>query len=120
MTQILVVEDDAALASVFLHKLEQHSYNVLVAHGVHEAVEVLMHHNIELAVLDMNLPDGPGTAVLDYIESEPSLLGMPIIILSAYTRFIHEGRTRVSVMKILQKPITATVLFNVIEEILSS
>ena len=114
---ILVVEDDRALAQVFQLSLESAGFAVLNVGSCSEAVDALMRQEILLVVLDMNLPDAPGTQVLDYIESEPALTHIPTIVLTAYTRFSNQGN-RQSVFQVLNKPITAGMLIKTVNSAL--
>ncbi len=118
MAKVLLVEDDRMLAHAFEHGLKNNGYEVMIAASVRDALDALMRYDIGLLVLDMNLPDAPGTKVLDYIESEPSLMEMPTIVLTAYTRFMHEGARR-SVFRVLNKPLTTSALIHAVEDALA-
>ncbi|MCL2704134.1 MAG: response regulator transcription factor [Defluviitaleaceae bacterium] len=60
MKRILVVEDDRMIASGLVYALEREGY--AVSHGltVNEAVNAIAAHKFDLAILDMQLPDGTG------------------------------------------------------------
>jgi CheY-like chemotaxis protein len=118
MANILLVEDDAMLAYAFGQGLQKNGYEVMFATSALDAIDALMRYDVGLMVLDMNLPDAPGTEVLDYVESEPSLMEVPIIVLTAYTRFTREGM-RPSVYKALTKPLTPSALVQIVEEALA-
>ncbi|MDR0913783.1 MAG: response regulator transcription factor [Oscillospiraceae bacterium] len=58
--KILLVEDDAIIASGLVYALEGEGYCVTHCADVKSAIEAANEQNFELAVLDMNLPDGTG------------------------------------------------------------
>jgi DNA-binding response OmpR family regulator len=66
--RILLVEDDAMIASGLIYALEQEGYAVTRAGGVREANGALADGRFELAILDMQLPDGTGFDVRDALR----------------------------------------------------
>lgn len=60
---LLLVEDDAVIASGLVYALEQEGYDVRRAGTVAEALRLLAEQAVELAIIDMQLPDGNGFAV---------------------------------------------------------
>ena len=79
--RLLLIEDDALLASGLLVALRRAHYTVEhVADGA-AAVAALRDNTFELAVLDLGLPLLDGTAVLQAVRASGN--GLPILILSA-------------------------------------
>jgi DNA-binding response OmpR family regulator len=66
-SQILLVEDDEMIASGLVYALEQEGYTVSLAKNVREAKEASHRRGYELALLDMQLPDGTGLDALEDI-----------------------------------------------------
>ena len=68
MKKILLVEDDAIIASGLVYALEAEGY--LVSHGksISEAAGLISNNKFELALLDMQLPDGTGFDVRDRLK----------------------------------------------------
>lgn len=60
---LLLVEDDAVIASGLVYALEQEGYDVRRAGTVAEALRLLAEQAVELAIIDMQLPDGNGFTV---------------------------------------------------------
>ncbi len=58
MKRILYVEDDMIISSGLLYALDQEGYAVVHCKSVKEAVSILEHQQFDLALLDMQLPDG--------------------------------------------------------------
>ncbi len=61
--ELMVVEDDAVIASGLVYALEQEGYGVRQAATVAEARTLLAATAIDLAIVDMQLPDGDGFSV---------------------------------------------------------
>jgi DNA-binding response OmpR family regulator len=66
--RILLVEDDAMIASGLIYALEQEGYAVTRAGGVRAARGALADGRFELAILDMQLPDGTGFDVREALR----------------------------------------------------
>jgi len=66
---ILLVEDDAMIASGLIYALEQEHYTVTHCQSVADASCVLGNGHFDLAILDMQLPDGTGTQVHELLQS---------------------------------------------------
>lgn len=61
--ELLLVEDDAVIASGLVFALEQEGYEVQHAATVKAAQQALAEAAVDLAIVDMQLPDGDGFAV---------------------------------------------------------
>ncbi len=80
---ILIVEDDAPLRKVLTRYLQAKGYMVLQAASFREAVDKIA-IKPNLAILDINLPDGTGWDVAEWLRSCTE--DVPIILMSASTR----------------------------------
>ncbi len=84
---VLVVEDDEIISEGLGIALEQEGYKVLKAKTQSKAFEILnSEENIDISLLDINLPDGDGYAVCKEIRKKSQ---MPIIFLTACDDEIH-------------------------------
>ncbi len=84
---ILVVEDDAPTRTFLADNLTADGYALLTAGSVRDAVRALEYHRVDLAVVDVGLPDDSGLELLRRIrEAGPagSRLDarLPLIVLS--------------------------------------
>ena len=66
---ILIVEDDAMIASGLVYALEQEGYVVTHSKSVADARNSLASAHFDLAILDMQLPDGTGFDVCETLKS---------------------------------------------------
>jgi len=69
MERILIVEDDAVIASGLVYAFEQEGYGVVCSKSVSEAASAIMNERFDLAILDMQLPDGTGFDVREKLGS---------------------------------------------------
>ena len=68
MTRILLVEDDAIIASGLVYALEQEGYAVVHRGGVSESAVAIANDAFDLAILDIQLPDGTGFDVREKLS----------------------------------------------------
>ena len=80
MQNILVLEDDAALGSGISLALRSPDVQLTHCTTISQARVALTHNRYDLLILDVNLPDGSGLALLKEIRKTDSL---PVILLTA-------------------------------------
>ncbi|CAA9265560.1 MAG: hypothetical protein AVDCRST_MAG77-2811 [uncultured Chloroflexi bacterium] len=81
---ILVVEDDVAVAELVRTLLNREpGWGATVVHDAAAAAEVFKHVNVELLVLDVNLPGISGVELLDVLRRDPHWREPPVILMSA-------------------------------------
>jgi len=66
--KILLVEDDTLIASGLVYAFEQEGYAVTHCKSVSEAKKVTVNTVFDLAILDMQLPDGTGFKVREILK----------------------------------------------------
>ena len=81
MVRILVVEDEAKVASFIKRGLEEEHYAVDVASDGEEGVDMVDVYEYDLAILDIMLPKRDGLSVLSHIRKKNN--SMPVILLTA-------------------------------------
>ena len=69
MSRILLLEDDTMIASGILYALETEGYETNHATGIKEVRSLIEHYNFDLAIIDMQLPDGTGFDVSEIFEN---------------------------------------------------
>ncbi len=79
---ILIAEDDAAIRLALADTLEGSGYDVLQAADGKEALGLLLTRGIDLALLDINMPEINGFKLLKIMAKECP--GIPSIILTAH------------------------------------
>ncbi|MGG0240620.1 response regulator transcription factor [Bacillus rhizoplanae] len=79
--RILVVEDEVQIARVLQLELEYEGYEVLVKHDGKSGLEVALHENLDLILLDVMLPELSGIEVLRRLRKAD--IYVPVILLTA-------------------------------------
>ena len=69
MSRILLLEDDTMIASGVLYALETEGYETNHATGIKAARSLIEHYNFDLAIIDMQLPDGTGFDVSEIFKN---------------------------------------------------
>ena len=77
---ILIVEDDAIIASGLEYSLQQEGYIVTVADRCSKALHLIDNNQYELCLLDLSLPDGSGYDICKKVKAKEDT---PVIFLTA-------------------------------------
>ncbi len=83
MPRILVVDDDKQIVRLVRSYLEKEGYQVFVAYDGETALHIIRHDQPDLVVLDLMLPDKDGWEITRLVRSDPTLIKLPIIMLTA-------------------------------------
>ena len=65
---ILIVEDDVPTRTFLADNLTADGYDMLVAPTLRDALRTLEYHHVDLAVVDLGLPDGSGLELLHKVR----------------------------------------------------
>ncbi|WP_179991514.1 response regulator transcription factor [Acinetobacter sp. YH16058] len=79
---ILMVEDHYELASTLCEFLEEHGFVVDHARNLSAARQLLKQQRYHILLLDINLPDGSGYELCDWLRNEEGL-DLPVLMLTA-------------------------------------
>ncbi|WP_440604033.1 response regulator transcription factor [Bacillus sp. GB_SG_008] len=79
--RILVVEDEVQIARVLQLELEYEGYEVLVKYDGKSGLEIALHENLDLILLDVMLPELSGIEVLRRLRKAG--IHVPVILLTA-------------------------------------
>ena len=69
MSRILLLEDDTMIASGILYALESEGYETNHATRIKDARSLIEHYKFDLAIIDMQLPDGTGFDVSEIFKN---------------------------------------------------
>lgn len=83
MAKILIVEDEPDLSELVSYNLRAAGHDVVEAATAAEALALVRSHGPELILLDLMLPDQPGTEVCRQVKSDPLTASIPVIMLTA-------------------------------------
>jgi two-component system phosphate regulon response regulator PhoB len=68
MKTILIVDDEKRIRSVYGKMLCREGYNIFKAENAEEAHELLMRTNVDLVLLDINMPSVKGSVFYEIIQ----------------------------------------------------
>jgi DNA-binding response OmpR family regulator len=86
VTSILIVEDDPMTAELYQRLLEDAGYNILTAHDTHTATQVLTGIEVELILLDYELPGEDGLSWVKRLRQDDRYVNVPVVLVSHVTR----------------------------------
>ncbi len=81
--KILLVEDDDALANVYMMRLEAEGFVMRRVANGEEALAAVKEYRPDLMMLDVMMPKVSGFEVLDIIRHTPDTMNLKIMVLSA-------------------------------------
>jgi DNA-binding response OmpR family regulator len=82
MTRVLIVEDDPFIRDITSVKCINHGYHVTVCATANEALTAFDTSSFEVAILDLDLPDMPGTELIKEVQGHQNGRHTKIIIFS--------------------------------------
>jgi len=83
MARILVIEDESDIRQVLDHNLRAAGHDVLAAARGQDGLRLARQERPDLVLLDLMLPDIPGTEVCRAIKDDASTRPTPVIMLTA-------------------------------------
>lgn len=114
---ILVVEDDPDLRYLYTTALTQNDYEVREARNSGEAITILQSEGIpSLIIMDISMPDAPGTKAIDFVRSEQRLMNIPIIVITANEHY--EERLSPIIEKFFLKPVALADILSAVRELI--
>jgi len=117
---ILLVEDVPLNAEIASNLLEQRGHLVIHAETGEDALALLeTEDDIDLVLLDMQLPDMTGDQIARFMKSEEHLAQIPIVVLSANVRKAEQQLAGIQIAGALAKPINTTNLDQVLAQLFS-
>ncbi len=116
---VLIVEDDPQNMNLFDELLRIDGRATLQATTGMQALDLAHAHKPDLILLDIQLPDIPGTAVAERIKGDDALADIPII---AVTAFVADGLEEEILASgcdaYITKPITMAAFFDILQSFL--
>jgi len=114
---VLVVDDEPSILATLKKALSLEGYSVDVAGGVRVAEEKLEKKDYDLALLDLELPDGDGLSLLERIQARGA--GVEVIMMSGHGTIDAAVRaTRLGALDFLEKPLSTDRLLVMLENAL--
>ena len=116
--KVLIVEDDEILRGLLIKGLDQEGIYVRGAGSCAEARILVEQGQPDLLVLDINLPDGNGLALLEQLRQAPFRLSVPVVVMSSLP--ITRGELRQhAVDTFMPKPLSVQTFVHKVQTILA-
>lgn len=84
--KILLVEDDDALANVYVTRLEAEGFHVRRVANGEDALAAALEYKPDLVLLDVMMPKVSGFEVLDILRNTPQTANLKVIVLTALSQ----------------------------------
>jgi len=92
--KILLVEDDDALASVYMMRLKSEGFDIRRVANGEDALAAAKEHKPDLVLLDVMMPKVSGFDVLDILRNTPETANLKIIMLTALSQETDKQRAQ--------------------------
>jgi two-component system phosphate regulon response regulator PhoB len=83
MARILVIEDEADIQQILDYNLREKGHKVYLAGKGEEGLRLAREKKPDLVLLDLMLPDIPGTEVCKQLKSDPQMRATQVVMLTA-------------------------------------
>lgn len=117
--RILIVDDEADLRAILRAALVKHGYEVLLADGAVEAIDVLRRESVDLIVSDVRMPNGSARDLLNWLNrAQPKDERTPVVLMSGHSEVIEYLACQLGVSVFLMKPVEMSVLLKAVAQAL--
>jgi CheY-like chemotaxis protein len=80
---VLIIDDDEDIRDIIAMALGRRGWQVATASNGHEALAILQHREPPaLILLDLRMPGMSGGELMDALRAQPSLLDVPMVVMS--------------------------------------
>jgi two-component system phosphate regulon response regulator PhoB len=92
--RILLVEDDDALANVYVTRLQAEGFEIRRVNNGEDALSTALNYHPDLVLLDVMMPKVSGFDVLDILRNTPETANLKIIMLTALSQDSEKDRAK--------------------------
>ena len=114
---ILVVEDNEQLGDLYCKVLSHIGLQTLLTTTVHETLDCLESTTPDIVLLDMNMSDGTGRSVVDYLKAHTQFEDTQIVIASGASQYRYYADEQ-GIDHFFQKPISIPMLVGFMRRLL--
>lgn len=117
--RILVAEDDAALARLYMAHAAARGHQVLLAKDGPEALVIAAAELPDLVLLDVAMPKLDGRDVLKQLKANPKTARIPILVITAFggDQNLRDLLLELGASDVLEKPLDLQIAFNKAERV---
>lgn len=92
--RILLVEDDDALANVYVSRLQAEGFEIRRVKNGEDALATTLSYHPDLIILDVMMPKVSGFDVLDILRNTPETANIKVIMLTALSQPSDQERAK--------------------------
>lgn len=82
MARILIVDDNHAVRDVLRTILSRAGYEAMAADGGRVALQIMSTQEIDLLLVDIEMPDMSGYDVCTYLKTHPKWRSIPVVLMT--------------------------------------
>ncbi|MBI5199277.1 MAG: response regulator [Nitrospirae bacterium] len=115
--RILVADDDTSIRMALSEALEDEGYEVIAVGSGKQALQEILSKDLDLILLDIKMPDMPGTEVLKKLRAKSKTL--PVIMLTAFSGMEKDVEIQLGkISAFISKPFDIEDVLNTVSRIL--
>lgn len=115
--RVLLVEDDPRITTALCIRLRSCGHRLSHAADFNEAIDKVIDERPDVAVLDINLPDGNGLRLAERMRRLRETTDLPLVIITASRDPSYHERAAGLDVPLLEKPFAAERLIDAIERV---
>lgn len=120
MSTVLVVEDDPNVRGLLQTLLVSEGYEVITADDGIGGLLKAAKEGPALILLDVMMPDLGGIRVLDQLEEDPALKGIPVMVVTGTVDAVPSLRKRIGEDNVVLKPFGVDALLGRIHDLIGA
>ena len=104
---VLVVDDSGVMRAMILKSLRMSGISLGETHEAgdgRQGLEVLAKENIDLVIVDINMPVMNGEEMIDNMQHDPKMKDVPIVVISTEGSELRQKRLKEKGALFIQKP----------------
>src|ERR1700709_2005481 len=118
---VLIVEDNELNMKLFSDLLEANGYATVQTRSGVEAVGLARKHHPDLILMDIQLPEGSGLQVTQWLKDDEELRSIPVIAVTAFAMKGDEEKIlKGGCEAYLSKPISVAKFFETVDHFLGA
>lgn len=120
--KILIVEDDRDIQMAFARMLSAAGFSIAIAGDAVSALSTAVQERPDAVILDLGLPAGNGTLVLERMRNLPLTAVTPVVVVSGRAPTFDEDEKlkQFGCENVLLKPVTAAQLVDTVSQVLGT
>jgi two-component system chemotaxis response regulator CheY len=117
---ILIIDDFASVRLYHVSFLGRKGYQCLEAASGIQGLELLRHHQVDLVILDIMMPEMDGRTFIGCLAAEPRLAHLPVLVISSEPVQPADLGAGTRPLSVLAKPVMPALLLQHVQQLLAS